>query len=103
MNWTRIIEKYGWKETEVGSDPFHPLAVQARQAHANGQPVARVNMNVGTSHDFGNVKVGASVTIDCLQNDATISMAGECAFMKSLELVNEGAAYLGIPPLRPPS
>lgn len=103
MKWERIIEKYGWKVTDVGEDPFHPLAVQAQQARANGQSVARVNLNVGTSHDYGNVKVGASVAIDCLQSDATISMAGECAFMKGLELINEGADYLGIPKLRDPS
>jgi hypothetical protein len=60
-------------------------------------------MNTGTSYDYGNVKVSACVTIDCIQNDSAISMAGECAFMKSLELVNEGADYLNIPQLRPPS
>lgn len=103
MNWKRVIEKYGWKVETVGYDPFHPLCIQAQQAKVDGQPTAKVNMNVGTTFDFGRVKVGASVTIDCAQNDATISMAGECAFMKSLELLNDGARYLGIPELPSPS
>lgn len=103
MNWHRIIQKYGWKVEEVGADPFHPLDLQAQQARATGQSTARISMNVGTSVDYGNLKVSCMVNIECVQTDAAISMAGECAFMKGLELVNDGARYLGIQELRQPA
>ena len=103
MNWQRVIEKYGWKSEEVGSDPFHPLAMLAGQARATGAGIARVSMSVSTSTDYSQVKVSCTVSIDCPQNDTSISMAGEIAFLKALELTNEGAAYIGIPELRAPA
>lgn len=102
MDWTGTLEKYGWKNETVGNEPFHPLALQVQHARAEGLAVARVSANVGTSHDFGNVKVGFIVTIECVQTDATINLAGESAFLKALELTNDGARFLGIPELPGP-
>lgn len=96
MNWTGTLEKYGWKAEEVGNEPFHPLSLQAQQARVNGESVARVSTTVGTSEDYGSIKVSFTVSVDCLQNEATINLAGECVFLKAVELVNDGARFLGI-------
>lgn len=103
MNWERVLRKYGWNTEEVGNDPFHPLDLQAQQARVNQQSVARVSMTAGTAADYGSVKVTCSVSVDCPQTDASISLAGEAAFMKCLELVNDGAEFLGIQPLSRPT
>lgn len=96
MNWQGTLEKYGWKTEEVGAEPFHPLALQAQQARASGQSVARVSVTAGTSENYGERKVSFTVSLDCVQQEAAINMAGEVAFFKALELVNDAAGVLGI-------
>lgn len=96
MNWSGTLEKYGWKAEEVGNEPFHPLALQAQQARVNGQSVARVSTTVGTAEDYGNMKVSFTVSVDCVQQEATMNLAGESIFLKALELVNDGARFLGM-------
>jgi hypothetical protein len=96
MNWAGTLEKYGWRAEEVGNEPFHPLAMQAQQARATGESVARISTTVGTSEDYGNMKVSFTVSIDCLQSEATMNLAGECAFLKGIELVNQAAEFLGM-------
>jgi hypothetical protein len=102
MDWSGTLEKYGWKMEQVGSEPFHPLALQAQQARAQGGAISRITANVGTSHDFGNVRVSFNVSIECVQSEATMNLAGESAFLKALELTNDGARFLGIPELPEP-
>ena len=50
---------------------------------------ARVDITVAHSADFGAVKVSASVTLYCDQNEATINKAGELAFTKARELMED--------------
>jgi hypothetical protein len=96
VNWQGTLEKYGWKVEEVGAEPFHPLALQAQQARASGQSVARVSVTAGTAESYGERKVSFTVSLDCVQQEAAINMAGEVAFFKALELVNDAAGVLGI-------
>lgn len=96
MNWQGVLERYGWKTEEVGGEPFHPLALQAQQARAQGLSVARISVTTGTSEDYGNMKVSFTVSIDCVQQEAAMNMAGECIFLKAVELTNDGARTLGM-------
>ena len=57
-------------------------------------PEAHVGMNMGVGQDFGKLKVGASVTLSCDQNEAAINAAGYQAFTKCMELVEQGMKYL---------
>lgn len=52
--------------------------------------LARVSLNVGESENYGALKVGATVTLTCDQNEVTINRAGELAFYKALELMKDG-------------
>ena len=61
-----------------------------------GESVARISTTVGTSEDYGNMKVSFTVSIDCVQNEASMNLAGESVFLKGLELVNDGARFLGM-------
>lgn len=99
MDWRGTIEKFGWRVEEVGSEPFHPLALQAQQARLQGQSVARVSATTTTGGEYGSVKSSFTVSIDCVQNEAAIDMAGEAAFLKALELTNSGARVIGAPEL----
>lgn len=57
-------------------------------------PEARVGMNMGVGQDFGKLKVGASVTLSCDQNEQAIDAAGYQALSKCMELVTQGMRYL---------
>jgi hypothetical protein len=55
-----------------------------------------MSCTVGTSEDYGSVKVTFTVSIDCVQNEPSMNLAGEAIFLKAAELVNDGARVLGI-------
>lgn len=57
-------------------------------------PEAHVGMNMGVGQDFGKLKVGASVTLSCDQNEQAIDAAGYQALSKCMELVTQGMRYL---------
>lgn len=57
---------------------------------------ARVSMTVGEGLDYGAVKVSATVTLSCDQDEPSINAAGEAAFYKALELVRDGWSELHI-------
>jgi hypothetical protein len=99
MKWERLLEKYGWKQADGGGDPFDRLCMGVQSARAGNHAVAKVSQTVGVSLDYGQVKVSCTVTVECPQSDAYISVASEAAFLKALEQVNEGAETLGIPKL----
>ena len=52
--------------------------------------LSRVAVNVGESMDYGALKVGATVTLTCDQNEPMINKAGELAFYKALEIMKDG-------------
>jgi hypothetical protein len=102
VNWQGTLEKYGWRTEQVGAEPFHPLALQAQQARAAGASVARISATLGTAENFGSVKASFTVTIECPQTEPAIDLAGEAAFLKAIQLVNDGADFLGITKLPSP-
>ena len=53
-------------------------------------PRATVSMSVGRSLEYGNVKVTANVSLQCDQDEGTIDRAGELAFRKACEFMNDG-------------
>lgn len=99
MNWTGVLEKYGWKQEVVGNEPFTPLAAACGALRSRNEPVARVSATVGTASDYGGVKVSFTVAIDTIQSESAINLAGEAVFLKAVELVNDSTSLLGIPPL----
>lgn len=55
---------------------------------------ARVALNVGESMEFGAMKVSATVSVSCDQDEESINKAGELAFHKALEFVRDGWSHL---------
>lgn len=53
-------------------------------------PLAHVSMTVGIAKEYGALKVQASVNLACDQNEKTLNRAGEYAFLKAIELVEDG-------------
>ncbi len=97
MNWHGLLEKNGWKTEEVGNEPFHPLSSAAQLERQAGRATSKVTCSVGTSADYGGLKVSFTVSVECPQTDFHISMAGEAAFLKATELTNQGASFIGAP------
>jgi hypothetical protein len=64
--------------------------------------VARLSVTVGSASAYGETKVSFTVSIDALQTEAAINLAGEAAFRKAVELVNDGARVLGLPEVQVP-
>lgn len=79
-------DKKGALTTQYGSDPF-PKVAKHDQA-------AKVTISLGRSLPYGEVKVSASVTVTCDQNEVTINRAGEIAFLKAKELVEDCFSHL---------
>jgi hypothetical protein len=99
MQWNRLLKRYGYQvdETGVEWDPFTILATQAQ----GGGGGAKVSYTTGTSKEYGEIKCSVTVTVACPQTEAGINMAGEIAFRKAVELMNDGASHLGLPPVPP--
>lgn len=102
MEWSRIFEKYGqvWNDSGSEPDPFSHLS-----RGSTVPPESQVEMQVSRSADLGNgwVKCQATVRVTCPQDEKSINMAGEVAFLKALEGVNDGMSFLapGLPPIEP--
>jgi hypothetical protein len=56
---------------------------------------------MGVAEEYGAVKCGFTVNINCPQNEKSIDMAAEMVFRKALELTNDAASQLGLPSLPP--
>jgi len=74
-------EHKGALTTQCGSDPFPKLI------KTDGN--AKVTISVGRSLAYGELKVSASVTVTCDQQELVIDKAGELAFTKAVELVDD--------------
>lgn len=74
------------KSTKTG--PLVEDAYTALRKKPTSDP-ARVDITVAHSQDFGAIKVSASVTLYCDQDEATINKAGELAFTKARELMED--------------
>jgi hypothetical protein len=88
---TRTPKPPGKKKTKNGvlaTDEYNALWLDK-----STQP-ATVSMSVGRSTEFGVVRVSASVALQCDQTEGSINRAGELAFNKACELVNDGWSIL---------
>ena len=59
-----------------------------------GSTHAQVGISVGTQIDFGRIKVTAHVNYTCDQTEAKVNTAGEMAFNKALEFMNDGLSVI---------
>lgn len=73
---------------DVPLDPFRALLLSP------SGPRATVSISVGKSLAFGELKVSANVTLQCDQDQATIDRAGEKAFVKAVEFLDDAFKLL---------
>jgi len=102
--WQKIIKQNGFDQTSQGvliEEPFQLLASRVQQAVASqpAYPVGRVNVGLNNGVDYGNTKVWVSISVPVLPMESDISLAGEAAFIKVRQMVNEASAAMGLDPL----
>jgi hypothetical protein len=71
----------------LDSDQFKALATP-------GAIHSTIGFNVGTSQNFGNVKITAIVNLTCDQNEPLLDRAAELALLKAIEYMNVGFQLL---------
>ena len=59
-------------------------------------PHAQVGVNIGTSINFGDLKIDVSVTLTCDQNEVAMDEAARLAIEKGHELMNLGLVQHGL-------
>ena len=103
MNWNRVYERHGIATGDSGSvmDPFTFLGFKGQNGGAE-LATAKITVVGHASHpEYSRTRVGVSVEIQCPQTEQHINLAAEAAFRTLVELVNDGASHLEIPPLPP--
>ena len=87
-NWSRDTKGSKGEKSEAGQlkgdDKFEALWKK------RDVDPARVAITVAEGMDYGSLKVSATVSVACDQNEPSINKAGELAFYKALELVRDG-------------
>ena len=83
-SWDRTIEMNGNKVSDASPIEYY------RDLVTGTLPVAHVSMTVGFSRDYGALKVSATVSLACDQTESRLNKAGELAFLKAEELVQDG-------------
>lgn len=61
---------------------------------ASGDGLARVSMTYTRAVEFSVEKISTMVSLTCDQNETTINKAGELAFLKVMELTDDGFGML---------
>lgn len=93
MNWS-IMEK---RKDGAVSHASGPLSGdQYTGLRVSDGPEARVNVTLSESYGYGEIKISASVTLACDQNEKTINTAGRLATEKAMELLKKGFARYGM-------
>ena len=98
--WTKTVANHGFSQIAEGlltEDPFDMLAKRAAQGEAGGQPSGRVTLSLSNAGEYGSPKVNISVTIPIVCAEGDISLAGEAAYIKVHQMVNEASASLQLP------
>jgi hypothetical protein len=88
-NFTRVRESSTGRHSEAGQvvgDNYSKLLSKTTK------DPAKVAISLSESLDFGAMKVSATVSLACDQNEPTINKAGELAFSKALELLRDSWA-----------
>lgn len=78
------------KSGQLNDDKFKALITSTEST------LARVSISVGESMNYGALKVSSTVTLNCDQNEVCINKAGELAFYKALELMQDGFSIYGV-------
>lgn len=60
----------------------------------SGGPYASVSFTVGRSIGYGDIKVSATVTLACDQNEEALEETGKRAFLKATELFDDGMTIM---------
>jgi len=94
-----MLKRAGYVVEEVAGVEYDPFMMLAQQAQQQGLPISHLNCHMGTSREYGETKCGFSVSVSYPQTEKNIDMAAEMAFRKALELTNDAASHLGLPPL----
>jgi hypothetical protein len=97
MKWEQIIKQHGMLLSQEGYlEPTDPTRLRIDPINAMGHPSgerrpgARVSYTVQRSVAYGDVKCSATVSIECVQSDVHINLAGQIAFEKAKELCDDG-------------
>lgn len=100
MNWSRVYERHG---VVIGADNGNVMDPFTFLAFGDANTVrAKIQISGHASHpEYSRTRVGVVVEIQCPQTEQHLNLAAECTFRKMVELVNDGASHLGIPPLPP--
>lgn len=97
--WHRIISQHGVEAHEQGTLEEDPFALLARRATDSDNVHGQVAMTLGNSTNYAQIKVSITLTIPVAMTEQDISLAGEAAFIKLHQMVNEASDALGIPAL----
>lgn len=100
--WQRTIEQNGFTQVAQGlvtEDPFELLAKRAWLSEESKVPSARMTLTLNNAGDYGAPKISVTLSVPVLCVEADISLAGEVAFIKAHQMVNEASAAIGLPPL----
>lgn len=98
--WKKIIDQNGFTKESSGlasEDPFNILAQRAAHSQSAGQPIAHVTLSLNNAGEYGAPKVSVTLHVPVICGEADISLAGEAAYIKAHQMVNEASDALGLP------
>jgi hypothetical protein len=95
--WSLTVLEEGITQTQEGIMELPELR-KPKDDHP-----ARVSMTVGRSIQYGEVKISATVSLACTQDEDAVDEAAKLAFLKALEIVNDGMGLLVDAPRLDPS
>lgn len=108
MDWSLTIEKDGqitFKEGLLSDlqqpNPFLRMMQQIQHEQLES---ARVSATVNRSLQYGEIKVGFTISVNCPQDQRWMDYAAEHLFITAAKYVNDGMETIapGIPPLHVP-
>ena len=90
-SWEREMQNKNTAQSDAGQlveDKFSKLWSDRTKTPA------KVTIGVSEAMDYGAMKVSATVSLACDQNEPAINQAGELAFYKAVELMRDGWSEL---------
>jgi len=103
VKWEQVLQDHQGVRTNEGieSDPFDivsgvrvtrgtPGIMTSIDSVEVPHTRAKVSYTIGRSLSYGEFKASVTVTLECPQTEAFINLAGELAYEKAKELVDDG-------------